>query len=182
VNSPTGLFRRLRNLAWPRAGESAHSASALEPLTVEAFKAGLLSDDLATRLHTAIRSEEIGASALTVATDLLSDQSLPSQTRVWALQAAARFLPSHPEAVNAAAIQALSDPAAEVRAVALQILDQSRPSTAIAAIAALQSDTAPNPLWWSDEGGTIGTTASDLLRSIGTTAALSLLKHPRRDA
>lgn len=140
-------------------------------MSISSFEADLRSGEV-ERCSQAVRdASDLGWPAAMIASAVLRDPGQPKRSRAWALQVLSLFQATHAEFVASAAIAALRDSYAGVRANALAILGTLRQADAVKAISALLSDTETDPTAL-DERLTIADAAARALQAIGTSEAL----------
>ena len=140
-------------------------------MSVAAFEADLRSGEPERCIRAVQAATELGRPAAEIANAVLRDSGQPKRSRTWALQVLAQFQATHAEFVAAAAIAALRDSYAGIRANALAILASLRQADAVKPISALLTDMDIDPTAW-DDTSTIADAAVRALQAIGTSEAL----------
>ena len=136
------------------------------PEKVDEFRANLESGENSRCIAATAIATKIGPSALKVAAQITGDPRQSQPSRYWALQALSQFGEEHRLEVVQVATQALSDPYAGIRSIALQILAQRDAREAIEPITRLLIDSARDPTCWTDDPRTIADAAAEALRKI----------------
>ena len=149
-------------------------------MSIETFETNLRSGEIEGCIKAVQEASDLGWPAARIADAVLRDSGQPKRSRAWALQALSLFQATHAEFVASAAIAALRDSYAGVRANALVILGRLRQADAVKPISALLTDMEVDPTAW-DERSTIADAAARALQAIGTSEALREL-HKGRSA
>ena len=149
-------------------------------MSISTFEANLRSGEVERCIRAAQDAPDLGWPAALIASEVLRDSEQPKRSRAWALQVLSLFQATDAEFVASAAIAALRDGYAGVRANALVILGTLRQADTVKPISALLSDTETDPTAL-DETSTIADAAARALQAIGTSEALREL-HKGRSA
>ena len=149
-------------------------------MSISTFEANLRSGEMERCIRAARDASGLGWPAALIASEVLRDSEQPKRSRAWALQVLSLFQATDGEFVASAAIAALRDSYAGVRANALVILGTLRQADAVKPISALLSDTETDPTAL-DERSTIADAAARALQAIGTSEALRELHKGHSD-
>jgi HEAT repeat protein len=147
-------------------------------VSIETFEANLRSGEIEGCIQAVREASDLGWPAARIADAVLRDSEQPKRSRAWALQALSLFQATHAEFVASAAIAALRDSYAGVRANALAILGRLRQADAVKPISALLTDMEVDPTAWDDRS-TVAEAAARALQAIGTAEALRELHKGR---